>query len=69
LATHPTRWGPVINTPYGTARVNTNGRILWAEWDVWRHSEDLVEAGLWTSKRSMYGTRERVEYYAVDVEG
>ena len=63
------RMGRTITTPYGEARVNPAGRILWAEWEVWRHSEELVAAGLWTSKRAGYGTRERIEFYAVEHEG
>lgn len=55
-----------ITTAYGLARINPAGRVLWAEWEVWRHSAELIEAGLWTSKVGGYGARERVEFYVVD---
>lgn len=57
-----------VTTLYGLARVNPAGRVLWAEWDVWRHSADLVESGLWTSKVGGYGPRERIEFYVVDAD-
>jgi len=69
VGSQPGGWGPTIGTPYGDARVNTAGRVLWAEWEVWRHSEDLVTSGLWTSKRTMHGSHERIEYYAVEQDG
>lgn len=69
MSTSPGNFGVIVSTPYGEARVNSTGRILWAEWEVWRHSEKLVKTGLWTMKRRGYGDRERVEFYAVEHQG
>ena len=68
MSTNPANFGTVIKTPYGDARINASGRILWAEWEVWRHSEKLVETGVWTMKRRGYGDRERVEFYIAETD-
>ena len=62
-----TRTGPgrLITTPYGEARINAEGRVLWAEWDVWRHAEDMVADGLWTSTPTLYRSRPRTIFHVV----
>jgi hypothetical protein len=60
-------WGRLINTPYGQARVNDKGLVMWAEWEVWRHATEMVQEGLWRSQPSASRTRQRTEYYAVEV--
>ncbi|MGH9041296.1 MAG: hypothetical protein ACRDZ3_13810 [Acidimicrobiia bacterium] len=59
--------GGVVNitTPYGLARVNSSGRVLWAEWEVWRHSADLVGAGVWSSSQLVVRGRARLVYFVV----
>ena len=61
-------WGRLINTPHGQARVNAQGLVMWAEWQVWRHAEEMVENGLWTSQPSASRTRQRTLFFAVEVE-
>ncbi|HEY3239588.1 MAG TPA: hypothetical protein VGL92_08495 [Acidimicrobiia bacterium] len=60
-------WGRLINTPYGQARVNDKGLVMWAEWEVWRHAAEMVEEGIWRSQPSASRTRQRTEFYAVEV--
>ncbi|MDQ3945832.1 MAG: hypothetical protein M3357_11905 [Actinomycetota bacterium] len=60
-------WGRLIDTPYGQARVNDKGLVMWAEWEVWRHAAELVEEGLWRSQPSASRTRQRTEFYALEV--
>ncbi|MGH9038450.1 MAG: hypothetical protein ACRD0O_22055 [Acidimicrobiia bacterium] len=60
-------WGRLIDTPYGQARVNDKGLVMWAEWEVWRHAAEMVENGLWRSQPSASRTRQRTEFYAMEV--
>lgn len=60
-------WGRLIDTPYGQARVNDKGLVMWAEWEVWRHATEMVEQGLWRSQPSASRTRQRTEFYANEV--
>ena len=60
-------WGRLIDTPYGQARVNDKGLVMWAEWEVWRHAAEMVEEGIWRSQPSASRTRQRTEYYAMEV--
>lgn len=69
MSSLPARSGTTIVTPYGEARINAAGRILWAEWEVWRRCDELVQSGLWTSNRRGYGNRERVEFFVADLQG
>lgn len=55
-----------VTTPFGAARINDAGRVLWAEWEVWRHSSELVEAGLWTFRLGGAPSRPRSEYFVVE---
>jgi hypothetical protein len=59
-------WGRVIITPFGEARANDKGLVLWAEWEVWRHAAQLVEEGLWTSRESSFRNRQRTQFYVGD---
>jgi hypothetical protein len=52
-----------ITTPHGLARVGNNGRILWAEWEVWRHAAEMVEAGLWRMTTHLAKGHERTAYF------
>jgi hypothetical protein len=63
----PKGWGRVINTPYGEARVNAKGQVLWAAWDVWCHAAEMVEAGMWTSRPNNHRTRQRTDFFVVEV--
>lgn len=54
-----------ITTPYGVARVNSSGRVLWAEWEVWRHADEMVRDGLWSSTVSLARGRQRLVYSLV----
>ena len=67
MSTKPKGWGRLVTTPYGDARVNAMGQVLWAEWEVWRHATEMVEAGTWTSRPSAHRTRQRTEFFVVDV--
>ena len=60
-------FGRLIITPFGEARVNEKGLVLWAEWEVWRHAAQMVEEGLWTSRPSVYRNRQRTEFYVPNV--
>lgn len=57
--------GANLTTPYGMALVNSSGRVLWAEWEVWRHAADLVAAGLWSSSECHAAGRQRLIYSLV----
>lgn len=52
-----------IQTPYGLARVNASGQVLWAEWEVWRHCEELVQSGAWSSRESTTRGRQRQVFF------
>ena len=67
MATPRNGWGTLIVTPYGEARVNDKGLVLWAEWEVWSHATEMVEAGLWTSRPSPHQRRQRTEFYVLNV--
>lgn len=54
-----------VTTPYGSALVNPSGRVLWAEWEVWRHAGDLVASGLWSSTLFPARGGERLVYSVV----
>ena len=60
--------GRLITTPYGEARINAEGRVLWAEWEVWRHAEELVADGLWTSATAPHRHRQRTVFHVVSVD-
>ncbi len=67
MSTSRNGWGRLIVTPFGQARINDAGLVMWAEWEVWSHAVQMVEAGLWTSKPSGRPTRQRTEFYVLDV--
>ncbi len=66
MAATTTRGVRDVTTPYGLARINYAGRVLWAEWEVWRHSAELVASGLWTSRLAGSPTRQRSEFFMVE---
>lgn len=57
--------GRLIETPYGHARINDKGMVLWAEWEVWTHAAELVADGMWTAQPSALRNRQRTQFYAV----
>ncbi len=56
--------GRLIDTPYGQARINDKGLVMWAEWEVWSHAAEMVADGLWTAQPSTLRNRQRTQFYA-----
>lgn len=67
MSNPPKGWGRLVTTPYGDARVNDKGQVLWAEWEVWRHAAEMVENGLWTSRPNNHPRRQKTDFFVVEV--